>query len=92
MLLNIFDFIAKLKSKIAKPDAKITIEVCDTITREGLKFRFLWFDETSNPSYLKLSLFIQKDMVKYIRDEDGILDYIIHMVNLELKKISEGEI
>ena len=87
MLENIFDFLAKLKAGLTKPDPRITVEVYDMGNGDGLRFQFIWYDDPLPPNYSKVNVFIPKDMIEHVRNEDFLSDYIIRFVNVELERI-----
>lgn len=86
-MIHIFDLLYAIRSKLAKPEAQITVELLDTEIGVGLRFQFLWYEDKR----IKVSVFISKTEIDSILDDGFLIDRIISMVNNELKKISEGE-
>ena len=86
-MTHIFDLLDAIRSKLTKPDSRITVEIFDMGIGEGLRFQFLWYEE----KLIKVSVFISKTEIDSILDDDFLIDRIISMVNTEFEKLLEGE-
>lgn len=81
---RIFAILEGIQSKLTKPNARITVEIFEMGGSSGIRFIFSWYED----KLIKVTVFVSKNELDHILDDEFLVRQIVSIVNAELKNFS----